>query len=170
MSGAGVLEKMESRKCTICTCRFEDPKITPCGHTFCSRCIDAWYGVDSKKKCPTCRKSVKKSDIQRNYTLNNLLQEIPDSDTEEVENPNIQFFVKTLNGKSITMNLPKITTIKTLKLHIQDREGIPPDQQHLVYRHKRKVLDNHDDETLKSVGIEKETHVEVLLRLRGGKN
>ncbi len=77
-----------------------------------------------------------------------------------------QVFVKTLTGKTITLNVDiALTTIWDIKCMIQNKEGIPPDQGVLVFAGNR--LDD-DGRTLQEYGIHQESTLHLILRLRGG--
>ena len=102
-------------------------------------------------------------------TVNHIQDNVDDTVVQQHPQTNVpsgQVFIKTLTGQSIAIDYRSDLTIEEVKETINSRDGIPVNQQRLIYQGKQ--LDN--DQTLSDYNIQENSTIHLVLQVKGGES
>jgi Ubiquitin family len=143
--------------------RKNDPQYkNHCGipHQLQDRVIKLLFSYKSKKY----ELEKKALEEKRKKALEDEMKKLAEKMQKEKKENQISFFCRTLTGKNIAIMANKNETVEQLKMHIQNREGIPCDQIRFVYTGKQL----EDGYTLDSYNIRDDVVIHIVMRLKGG--
>lgn len=108
-------------------------------------------------------KTVYEYGLRKFFDLEFLMTKSPSNYNSSFNYSSMQIFMKMLDGKTKTFRCFRFTTIETLKLKVQEEEGIPPDEQRLIFN----GVQLSNDRTMEDYKIQKESTIHLVLRLLG---